>query len=224
MVAMDSTLDASLSLHLGPAPSAAPAKMVCVHCQQAVSVPELRLAIQCGRPRCGQSAHALCAVEQGYAGVSEQLGLDGQYLCRLCGAKSDLLPYWQERLAAAAAGEGLALGQHLGLAARLLHKTRRPEVEGVQAQVEYAVAQLVAGQDADVIAKLLRQLAADATRVVSGEQQDGQRWLRVSQERLGLCRRFVTCCKRSWSGALLCFGAKAASELHWDTYHCLATL
>lgn len=178
---MGSGLDASLSLQLGPGPLAAPlpqeaavpcdtsGPITCVHCQQAVSPAELRLAIQCGRPACSRYAHALCAVEQGYAGVLEAPALDGQYLCRLCGTKSDLLPYWKERLAAAATGEGLALGQHLGLAARLLHKTRRAEVEAVQAQVEYAVAQLVAGQDADIIAKLLRQLAAEADRVAPGE-------------------------------------------------------
>lgn len=171
---MGSILDANLSLQLGHGSLASPAapELRCVHCKQPVAPAELRLAIQCGRPACGQYAHALCAVEQGYAGVLDKLGLDGQYLCRLCNSKSDLLPYWKERLAAAATGEGLALGQHLGLAARLLHKTRRPEVEKVQAQVEYAVAQLVAGQDADVIAKLLRQLASEAEVVAPGEMKE----------------------------------------------------
>ncbi|KAJ7519380.1 hypothetical protein O6H91_20G035800 [Diphasiastrum complanatum] len=87
-------------------------------------------------PICRHFCHLECALKAMRAGVVAELGMDGEFLCPCCLNKSDLVPFWIDRLKDALTSiDRPALQKYLTSAVLVLNGTQRQDFEIVHRSV-----------------------------------------------------------------------------------------
>ncbi|KAJ7523105.1 hypothetical protein O6H91_18G037700 [Diphasiastrum complanatum] len=106
----------------------------CSFCRTAIQHKENWTFTKC--PICNHLCHLECALKSRRAGVVPELGLDGEYLCPCCLEKSDLVPFWRDRVKDALSCIDMTLLQkHVTSAILVLNGTHREKYENIHRSV-----------------------------------------------------------------------------------------